>query len=86
MYQIQEAEEFNAERRTFFSSVLPKSIKYVTALVKFFKKWNINDFAFLIWKKSILGLFWNKIKLCTFFFTILLYAFANVIRSIKNNI
>lgn len=49
MYQIQEAEEFNAERRTFFSSVLPKSIKYVTALVKFLKKLNINDFEFLIW-------------------------------------
>lgn len=35
MHQIQEAEEFNAERRTFFfSSVLHKSIKSVTALVR----------------------------------------------------
>lgn len=60
MYQIQEAEEFNAERRTFFSSVLPKSIKYVTALVKFFKKWNINDFEFLIWKKVYWAFFETK--------------------------
>lgn len=67
MYQIQEAEEFNAERRTFFSSVLPKSIKYVTALVKFLKKWKINDFEFLIWKKKYTGPFLKQNKAVHFF-------------------
>lgn len=39
------------------------------------------------WEKSILDRFWTKGKLYTFLhFTILLYAFANGIRSFKHNI
>lgn len=79
------------ETDIFFPSVLHKSIKSVTALVRllifFFLKIKRKRLWISNWEKSILDRFWTKGKLYTLLhFTILLYAFANGIRSFKHNI